>query len=134
MPVGFQRAGPVWRAARDRLCQGRAPAQATGKEGHDVNQMYRWLAVLAACVGLVGLAPASAGAADLRPVLVQITDQGFAPPQVYIDLKGGVTWRNTTGQARTVTSEVGVWDSGEIQPSDAYQLVFETPGTYYYYD
>jgi plastocyanin len=44
-----------------------------------------------------------------------------------------VRWTNRGNHRHTVTSNTGVWDSGELNRGDAYSLTFLRPGTYYYY-
>lgn len=63
---------------------------------------------------------------------VSITSSGFSPQNVNIDVGGTVTWTNTSGADQSVTSEVGIFDSGTIRNGSTFQLVFSTPGIYAY--
>ncbi len=103
-----------------------------------MQQFCRVAAVaLALTLALAGVAlPGAqvAAAADPLPILVTIGDGGFSPPSLTIDVGGSVAWKNTSARARAVKSEVGIWDSGNIQPNEVYILTFKTAGTYFYSD
>jgi len=95
----------------------------------------RWTtALLLVALTLAGPLAPRVGAAELPPLMVMITDDGFVPARATIPLDATVVWRNASPVAHAVKSEVDIWDSGEILPDTEYQLVFKTPGTYVYLD
>ena len=52
---------------------------------------------------------------------------------VVIGKNNTVFWSNGDSAAHTVTSDTGVFDSGNMNPGDTYQFTFTTPGTYTYH-
>ncbi len=63
----------------------------------------------------------------------QIVDYAFQPDTLNISVGDTVTWKNSGAQAHTVTSEVNIFDSGQIAAGQSYSLTFESAGTYSYY-
>jgi len=62
-----------------------------------------------------------------------LTSTAFAPDAVDVSAGATVTWTNTDGVAHTSTSDVGVWDSGIVQPGGQFSVSFPTAGTYRYH-
>ena len=84
------------------------------------------LGLVAAC-----LAAAGPAAADSRTVLVGSTF--YDPQTVTIDAGDAVIW--TVGQGRhTVSSTLGVFDSGPLAEGQTFSYAFTTPGTFTYRD
>lgn len=77
---------------------------------------------------LAGPAPVSAATTT-----ASIVDYGFNPTPITVSVGDTVHWTNTGKEAHTVTSEVGLFDSGSIAANGAYELIFNSPGTFYYY-
>jgi YVTN family beta-propeller protein len=52
-----------------------------------------------------------------------------------INVKAGqaVAWTNADSVAHTVTSDTGVWDSGDVAPGASFSFTFNQPGTYAYH-
>ncbi len=44
-----------------------------------------------------------------------------------------IVWTNTDSVPHTITSDDGVWDSGDVNPGQSYRLVLNKPGTYSYH-
>ena len=44
-----------------------------------------------------------------------------------------IVWTNADAIPHTVTSDDGVWDSGDVAPGQTYRLVLDKPGTYKYH-
>lgn len=63
----------------------------------------------------------------------RIVDFAFTDTTLSINIGDTVAWQNTGAQSHTVTSEVGVFDSGSISPGSDFSTVFNSAGTYYYY-
>jgi YVTN family beta-propeller protein len=61
-----------------------------------------------------------------------ISGFAFAP---ILTVKAGQTiiWTNNDAVPHTVTSDAGLWDSGDINPGQSYELTFAKPGTYSYH-
>jgi hypothetical protein len=70
-------------------------------------------------------------------VLVKVSDLGFDPSTITIQVGATVTWRNTGELDHAVVSEEESavrWDSGVMRPGDEFSVTFEQPGTYAYFD
>src|SRR4029453_19002247 len=61
-----------------------------------------------------------------------ISGFAFAP---ILTVKAGQTiiWTNNDAVPHTVTSDAGLWDSGDINPGQSYELTLTKPGTYSYH-
>jgi plastocyanin len=74
------------------------------------------------------------GAATGAPS-ISISDAGFAPAELRVQVGRSVTWRNDGLQSHDVSpggpAEAG-WDSGLLGPSGTFSRVFTTPGQYDY--
>jgi plastocyanin len=64
---------------------------------------------------------------------VTITDEAFSPNTLIIGRGAMVRWINAGKEKHTITSERGLWDSGQIDPSAAYTITFTRSGTYQYH-
>ena len=70
-------------------------------------------------------------------VLVKVSDLGFDPSTITIQVGATVTWRNTGEFDHAVASDEGSafeWDSGVMRPGDEFSITFDQPGTYPYFD
>src|SRR5207244_2925921 len=69
------------------------------------------------------------GQAEFKTVIAGF---GFAPT---ITVKAGqpVVWTNNDAVPHTVTSDTGLWDSGDIAQGGTYTLTFDKPGVYNYH-
>lgn len=66
---------------------------------------------------------------------VQINISGFAFDPSSLTVKEGttVTWTNNDPTVHTVTSDTGVFDSGDMAQGTTYSYTFTTAGTYVYH-
>ena len=69
----------------------------------------------------------SANATDVR-----ITDSGFDPPSVTINVGDTIHWTNTSTQTHTVTSADGLFDSAALSPGSGFSITLAIPGTHAY--
>lgn len=81
----------------------------------------------------LGLPQTSAQLRD-RPVVVQITRNGYSPQRVVIDPGTAVVWKNVDQERHTVTS---IYDPIRLQspalaPGETYSILFNRPGKHPY--
>ena len=95
---------------------------------------------LAACSS----SPVATTSAPLPPVTdqpvssgssVDVTIANFAFNPATLTIKEGttVTWTNTDSAVHTVTSDTGVFDSGDLAQGATFSYTFTTAGTYVYH-
>ncbi len=65
---------------------------------------------------------------------VTITDSAYDPARVTVTTGSVVTWNNSGAKAHTVTADDGSFDSGSLDPGQAFGNVFSTAGTFAYHD
>jgi plastocyanin len=63
---------------------------------------------------------------------VEIGDSTFSPASLTISVGDTVTWRNADDRPHTVTSNDGVFDSGNLDEGQGFSFTFTEPGTYAY--
>jgi plastocyanin len=68
-----------------------------------------------------------------RLVDVGVYDNRFEPISITIKAGATVRWTNYDTQFHTVTSDDGLWDSGQISPGSSHSYTFSKPGTYKYH-
>ena len=62
------------------------------------------------------------------------TIAGFAfAPTITVAAGQTIVWTNTDAVPHTVTSDGGLWDSGDVGPGQSYSLTLNKPGTYGYH-
>ena len=86
-------------------------------------------AALAFCL----LAPAGSVFAQAADATVDMKNLAFAPTAIHILPGQTVQWTNDDPLQHTVTADDGSFDSGLIDPGNAFSQEFDTPGTYQYY-
>jgi plastocyanin len=94
-----------------------------------------WTLAALAAVGFMALAWVM-GAADVRAqrgTEVSIVDFAFQPGSLGVAAGATVTWTNKGNAPHTVTSDNGLFDSGQIAPGLSFTWTFDTPGTYTYH-
>jgi plastocyanin len=64
---------------------------------------------------------------------VWIQNMAFNPSSITISVNTTIKWTNKDGVAHTVTSNNGVFDSGNISANGTYSHQFTTAGTYPYH-
>ena len=88
------------------------------------------LALALAGVGVLG-SGTPVRAADAT---VTITDSAYDPATVTVTAGSVVTWNNGGAKAHTVTADDGSFDSGNLDPGQAFGNLFGTAGTFAYHD
>lgn len=63
--------------------------------------------------------------------IVNMND-GFVPRTVTVPAGASVIWSNNDGDSHAVTSDQGLWDSGDVPVGGVYSVRFDTPGVYPY--
>jgi alcohol dehydrogenase (cytochrome c) len=63
----------------------------------------------------------------------KVIDFGFSPGNDLVPPGTTVTWTNTGNIGHTVTSDDGIFDSGDLGPGQTFSFTFDTPGTYWYF-
>jgi len=63
---------------------------------------------------------------------VEIGDSVFSPATLTVAVGDTVTWRNADDRPHTVTSNDGVFDSGNLDEGQGFSFTFTEPGTYTY--
>lgn len=83
---------------------------------------------------LMGMLPGVVGATALADqVSARIIDFAFQPGQITLVQGSTVTWTNQGQAAHTVTSDNGLWDSGNLATGKSFAHIFDKPGTYNYH-
>ena len=80
---------------------------------------------LAAVMG--GASPAPAGEFTTR---AKIVDFSFQPKRIEIGQGTRVKWKNIGDEAHTVTSNTGLFDSGDIAPGETFAKKFKQTGVF----
>jgi plastocyanin len=86
----------------------------------------------AALMAAVSLAQVPGPTPDPAPVVVEITDQGFAPAVLEVGVGATVEWRNGGELDHTVTADDGSFDSAPLAPGGSFSVTFEDAGTFPY--
>jgi plastocyanin len=69
----------------------------------------------------------------LYPNEVIIQGLSFSPEVFLVEAGSTVTWRNLDGMTHTVTSDTGIFGSGNIANNRVYSYTFTIPGEYPYH-
>ncbi len=72
------------------------------------------------------------GKSQTGAVAVEIKDFAFSPDTVEIPAGTVVTWTNLDTSAHTATAQDNSFNSGNLNPSEAFSFTFETAGSYVY--
>ena len=117
----------------------------------NVNRIFQVLALvvvlglLAACSGkaaptMQSYAPVSstqvsASGSENSAAAPEVVIKGFAYTPATLTVKVGTTvkWTNNDSVAHTVTSDTGLFDSGELASGDSYSFTFSQAGTFAYH-
>jgi plastocyanin len=67
------------------------------------------------------------------PTTVKITDFAFDPSNVTVPVGTTVTWTNLDSASHTVTSDIGVFESGTLGPNATFSYTFNSRGTFNYF-
>jgi plastocyanin len=77
--------------------------------------------------------PGGTTGGDYKPVAVTIKDFAFNPATITVATGTTVTWTNEDSVTHTVTSDTGVFDSGDIHQGADFSYTFNTAGDYGYH-
>ncbi len=66
-------------------------------------------------------------------VHLSIHNLAFGPARIKVSLHTLIVWTNNDSFQHTVTSDTGVWDSGNVDPSANYNRSFNKTGTFKYH-
>jgi plastocyanin len=66
-------------------------------------------------------------------VAVEISGYAFNPPTLTVKEGTTVTWTNSDSVVHTVTSDTGLFDSGDMAQGATFSFTFTTAGTYVYH-
>jgi plastocyanin len=86
---------------------------------------------LAAVLGLLVLVPAGGAAPGPQEVSIEFSD--YRPSQLDVLPGETVLWTNVSVRTHTVTSDTGLFDSGQVQSDDRFSFQFNEVGTYRYH-
>ncbi|HXF56439.1 MAG TPA: right-handed parallel beta-helix repeat-containing protein [Actinomycetota bacterium] len=100
-----------------------------GRAGSPTKPAALALASALLVAALVGV-PAPAGAATVE---VAIGDNVFLPQVVHVEPGDTVRWVHRGFRTHTVTSDTGLFDSGDLHGGDAYSFTFTKEGVYVYH-
>ncbi len=91
--------------------------------------------LLLAWGGAVVFAPYHTKSPQPEQECAEVAIQGFSfdPATVTIDAGDCVTWTNKDSVTHTVTSDEGVFDSGNLSKGGTFEFTFVEPGTYNYH-
>lgn len=64
---------------------------------------------------------------------VGMYDNYYSPQTITVNIGDTVTWTNHGSMPHTVTSDTGLFNSGNIGPQSAYSVTFPVAGTFRYY-
>jgi plastocyanin len=78
------------------------------------------------------LLPAACGSSAAATNTVEMHNLQYSPAFLTVSVGTTVTWKNTEVNPHSVTSDIGLFDSGLFSPGDSYTYKFNTAGTYHY--
>lgn len=87
-------------------------------------------------LGGADLTPPSCNGA-VQPTVIKLSDLGFDPPSITLQVGATVTWRNTGELDHSVVSAPESplqFDSGDLKPGEEFTQLFDEPGSYPYVD
>jgi plastocyanin len=65
--------------------------------------------------------------------IINIVNFSFTPSTLTAPVGTTVTWKNNDGTTHTVTSNTGVFDSGDLSPQATFSHTFNNSGTFPYH-
>jgi plastocyanin len=83
---------------------------------------------LSVAVGLSSAQARPAAAGD-----VSIVDFVFMPAALTVNVGSAVNWLNAGVFTHTATSNIGLWNSGDLGPGGTFSYTFISPGVYVYH-
>ena len=79
------------------------------------------------------IAPATTSPAPSGGNSVSIANFAFSPTSITVKIGATITWTNNDSVAHTVTSDRGVFDSGNLAAGKSYTYTFSKAGTFPYH-
>ncbi len=79
------------------------------------------------------VAAAPGAQVTVPPNTVDMIDLNFIPNDLTVKVNTTITWINQSQLPHTVTSDTGIFDSGNINPGGKYSFTFNKSGTYAYH-
>lgn len=73
------------------------------------------------------------GSSDPGSNAVFIQSSTFSPSTITVAANTTITWTNKDASTHTVTSNTGVFNSGNMAKNGTFSYLFTTPGTYQYH-
>jgi FtsP/CotA-like multicopper oxidase with cupredoxin domain len=66
---------------------------------------------------------------------IDTSSKGYSPEVIHvvIGVNNTVSWGNHDSAVHTVTSDIGLFDSGNLNVGQSWSYTFQTPGTYHYH-
>jgi len=82
-----------------------------------------------------GHSPASVAVSIARGAGTDTSDKGFTPNTITVVLgvNSTIVWTNNDGSPHTVTSNGGIFDSGNMAPGQSFSYTFTSTGTFAYH-
>ncbi len=77
--------------------------------------------------------PSAKASANLGGSTIRLANFAFSPKTITVKLGEPVKWTNNDVVIHTVTSDQGIWNSGDLPPGGSFTFTFEQPGTYAYH-
>lgn len=97
-----------------------------------------WLAVSLIAASLYWTLSATLNASNVQAKTVttdsvSIVDFAYAPAAITVSIGSTIEWVNTGVFTHTTTSDVDVWNSGDLGPGGTFSFTFTSPGVYLYH-
>ena len=87
---------------------------------------------LMGCSGY-GTQKTTSSSSPASPNAVTLANFAFSPATLTVKAGTTVTWTNNDSTTHTVTSDTGVFNSGNLAPNATFSYTFSTAGTYAYH-
>ena len=87
-----------------------------------------WIVLVAAL-----LFPTAGAAAGRKTAEVFVQFSAYGPSQLDVLPGQTVLWSNVSARTHTVTSDTGLFDSGDLHPGNRFEFQFNQPGAYSYH-
>ena len=88
---------------------------------------------LSACSSGYGASTTKTSSQSASGNSVTMANFAFSPATLNVPVGTTVTWTNNDGTTHTVTSDTGVFNSGDISPNATFSYTFNNTGTFTYH-
>jgi plastocyanin len=89
--------------------------------------------VLTACSSVSGTTSKTTATSTSSGNTVTLANFAFSPATLNIQVGTTVSWTNNDSTTHTVTSDSGIFDSGNLAPNATFSYTFNTAGTFAYH-